>query len=70
VQPAGLQRPQERGPEGTVLAVADVQAEDFPAAVGGHAGGDHHGAGDDSAVDAGLEVGSVHEQVREGGVRQ
>jgi hypothetical protein len=54
-QPAGLERAQERGPEGAVLAVADVQAQHLPAAVGGHAGGDDDRAGNH----AGLEVGGV-----------
>jgi hypothetical protein len=34
---AGLERAQERGPERPVLAVADVEAQDFAPAVGGHA---------------------------------
>jgi hypothetical protein len=44
--------------------------KDFPAAVGGDPGGDDDRAADHPAVDAGLGVGGVHEQVREGGVRQ
>ena len=44
-QAAGLQRAQERGPERPVLGVADVEAEDLTAAVGGDAGGDHHRLG-------------------------
>ena len=44
-QPTGLQRPQERGPERSVLGVADVEAQHFTAAVGGDAGGDHHRLG-------------------------
>jgi hypothetical protein len=67
-QPSGLERAQERGPEGAILAVAHVQAEDFPAAVGGHPGGDDDRAADDPAIHAGLEVGGVQEQVREAGV--
>jgi hypothetical protein len=69
-QPSGLERPEERRPEGTVLAVADVQAEDFPTAVGGHPGGNDDRTADHPAVDPGLEVGGIHEQVREGGVGQ
>jgi hypothetical protein len=38
-QPSRLERPQKRRPERAILAVTNVQAEDFPAAVGGHAGG-------------------------------
>jgi hypothetical protein len=34
-QPAGLQRPQESGPERLVLGVADVDAEHLAAAFGG-----------------------------------
>jgi hypothetical protein len=63
-QPAGLQAAEELGPEGTVLAVADVQAQPLPAAVAAHPGGDHHGLGDHPAVDAGLAVGRVHEHIR------
>jgi hypothetical protein len=40
---AFLQPGQECPPEHLVLAVADVPAEDLPAAVGGDRGGDHHG---------------------------
>ena len=62
---AGLERPQERGPEGPVLAVADGEAEDLAAAVGAHSGGDHHGLGDHPAVDPSLAVGGVHEHIGE-----
>jgi hypothetical protein len=40
VQPAGLEPAQETGPERAGFAVADVEAEDLPAPVRGHAGGD------------------------------
>ena len=33
-QPAGLERAQERRPEGAILRVTDIQAEDLAAAVG------------------------------------
>ena len=46
-QAALLQPGQERPPEHLVLAVADVQAEDLAAPVGGDAGGDHDGLGGD-----------------------
>jgi hypothetical protein len=69
-EPAGLERAQERGPEGAVLAVADVQAQHLPTAISGHPGGDHHRPGDDPAVHAGLEVGGVNEHIREAGVGQ
>jgi hypothetical protein len=64
-QPSRLERPQKRRPERAILAVTNVQAEDFPAAVGGHAGGNDDRAADHAAVDPGLEVGGVQEQVRE-----
>ena len=41
-QAAGPQAAQERRPEGPVLGVADRQAQHLAAAVGAHAGGDHH----------------------------
>ena len=43
VQAALLQRAQEAAPEHLVFGVADVDAQDFPAAVGGDPGGDHDG---------------------------
>ena len=64
-QSTGFQRAQERGPEGAVLAVADGEAEDLAAAIPAHPGGHHDRLGDDSAVDPGLAVGSVHEHIRE-----
>lgn len=39
---AGLQAAQESCPERPVLGVADVEAENLSAAVGGDTGGDHH----------------------------
>jgi hypothetical protein len=65
---AGLQRAEERGPKGAVLAVTNIQPEDLAAAVGSHAGGGHDRSGDDPSVDAGLEVGGVQEHIREGGM--
>jgi hypothetical protein len=65
-QASGLERPQERGPEGAVFGVSNGEAEDFAAAVAAHAGGNHDGLGDDPAVDPGLAVGGVHEHIREG----
>ena len=64
VQPAGLQRPQERGPERSVLAVADVEPEHLPVPVRADRGGDHDGLGDDPPVDPGLAVGGVEKHVR------
>jgi hypothetical protein len=65
-QAAGLERPQERRPEGTILAVPDGEAEDLAAAVAAHPGGHHHRLGDDPAVDPGLAVGGVDKDVGEG----
>jgi hypothetical protein len=63
-QPAGLQAAEERGPEGAVLGVADVEAEDLPAAVAGHPGRDHHRLRHHPMVHPGLAVGGVQEHVR------
>jgi hypothetical protein len=52
---AGLQRPQERGPERGVLAVADVEAEDLAVPIGGHPGRHDDGLGDDLVVHPGLQ---------------
>jgi hypothetical protein len=64
-QAAGAQRPQERGPERAVLAVADLEPEHLPVPVGGHAGGDDDRLGDDPVIDAGLAVGGVQEYIPE-----
>ena len=69
-QAAGLQRAQERGPKRAVLAVADVEPEDFTATVGGDAGGDHDRLGDHPAVDPGLAVGGVEEHIGVGDLGQ
>ena len=45
-QPAALQAVRNAAPEHLVLAVADVESEDLPAAVGGDPGGDHDRLGD------------------------
>ena len=65
LEPAGLERPQERCPEGPVLRVAHSEAQDLAAAVAAHPGGHDHGLGDDPAVDPCLAVGGVHEHLRE-----
>jgi hypothetical protein len=39
LEPVGLERAQERGPEGAVLAVAHPKAEDFAAPITTHPGG-------------------------------
>jgi hypothetical protein len=49
-----------------VLAVTDGEAEDLAAPVTADSGGHDHGLGDDPAVDSGLAVGGVHEDVGEG----
>ena len=64
-QSPGLQGPEEGLPERAGLAVADVDAEDLPAAVSTHTGGDHHRPGDDPPPDPGLDVGGVDEHVGE-----
>ena len=65
-QAALLQPGQEAPPEHLVLAVADVQAEDLPATVGGDAGGDHDGLGHHHGVlGAHVQVGRVQVHVRE-----
>jgi hypothetical protein len=64
-KPTGLQAAQECRPEGAVLAVTHQEAEDLAAAIPTHPGGHHHGLGDDPAVDPGLAVGGVHEDIGE-----
>jgi len=63
VQTAGFQRREELSPEDLVFAIADVEPEHFPAAVGGHADGDDHRLGDDTVVDGGLAIRGVEEHV-------
>ncbi len=77
VQPAGLEPAQEPGPERAGLAVADVEAEDLPTPVRGHAGGDDdglrgHPAAPAAAVatDPGLAERRVEEHIGEGGLGQ
>jgi hypothetical protein len=67
---AGLQRAQERGPERTILRIADVEAEYLAAAVGGHPGGDHHRLGHHPSVHPRLAVGGIQEDVRVGHLGQ
>ena len=64
-QAADLQRAEEAGPEALVLAVTDVDAEHFPAPVGGHPDGDDQGLGQDPVPDPGLAVGGVEGHIRE-----
>ena len=66
----GLQRAQERGPKRPVLRIADLEAEHLTPPVGGDAGGDHHRLGDHPAVDPGLAVGGVEEDVGVGDLGQ
>jgi hypothetical protein len=70
VELPGLQRPQEGDPEGPVFAVADLDTEDFPVAVAGHAGGHYHRLGHDPAAGTGLDVGGIEEHVGELDVAQ
>ena len=67
-QAALLRRGQEAAPEHLVLAVADVEAEDLPGAVGGDPGGDHDGHRHDLAdvlAVAHVQVGRVEVDVGE-----
>jgi len=64
-EPTRLERAQELGPEGTVLAVADSEAKDLAATIAAHAGGYHDRLGNDPAVNSGLAIGGVHEHIRE-----
>ena len=61
--PRSVRVTQELGPEGLVLAVADVHTEDFAVAVSPHAGGDHHRFGDDLAGVADVDIGRVQPDV-------
>jgi hypothetical protein len=63
LEPAGLERAQERRPEGPILAVTDGEAEDLAAAIAAHPGGHHHRLGDDAAVDPRLATGRVDKDV-------
>jgi hypothetical protein len=58
-QPPGPKRPQELGPKGPVLGVADGTAQDLPVPVHRHPGRHHHRPGDDLMVDPALQVGGV-----------
>jgi hypothetical protein len=64
-RPRVFKRAQERGPERTVLAIADVEAKHLPVPVRRHAGRDHHGLRDDPVVHPGLAVGGVQEHIPE-----
>jgi len=70
-RPAFLQVGEEAAPEHLVLGVADVEAEDFAAAVGGDSGGDDHGHRDHlwGGV-ADMQVGRVEVDIGELGVVQ
>jgi hypothetical protein len=65
LEPARLERAQERGPERPILAVTDGEAEDLAAPVAAPPGRHDHGLGDDPPVHSGLAVGGVHEDVGE-----
>ncbi len=70
VEPAGLQRPEERGPERLRFGVSHLESEDFPAPIGGDPDRDDYGLGDDPPADPRFAVGRVKEHIRVGGVRQ
>ena len=78
VQATLFQGAEEPAPKHLVLGVADIQAEDLPATVGGDRGGDDDGhRGDLPAADraagsgaADMQVGGVEEHIRERGVVQ
>ena len=61
---AGLQRAEEPGPEGLVLAVADVEAEDLAAPVGGNTERDDDCLGHHPVVHPCFAVGRVEEHIR------
>ena len=65
VQAAVDQAAEELGPEGLVLAIADVDAEDLAVPVGAAARGDHHRTRHDLAVVADVDVGRVEPHVHE-----
>src|SRR3954471_20276603 len=70
-QAAFLQAGQEGPPEHLVLAVADVEAEDLPVAVGADTASHHHGHGDHLGGGvAHVQVGGVQVDVGEGDVVQ
>ena len=63
-QATALQVGEELAPEHLVLAVADIQPEDLPPAVGGHTGGHHDRFAGDQPAAANMEVGGIQEHVR------
>ena len=71
-EPPVLQRAQEAGPEGLVLAVTDVEAEDLTGALGADPGGHDDRPGDDLAegVVPDGHVGGVQVHVGEGDVAE
>ncbi len=64
-EPAGPEGLQERGRERPAFAVADLDAQDFPVAGGGHSGRDDHGPRHPPAVHAVFDVGGIGEHVGE-----
>lgn len=57
---------EERAPEHLVLAVADIEPEDLPAAIAGHSGGDHDRLAGDQPAATDMQVGGIQEHVRIG----
>ena len=60
-----LERADEVAPERLALAVADLETEQLPAAIGVHAHGDHHGPGADlhRPAQPAVEVGGIEVEV-------
>ena len=67
-QAPGAQALEERGPEGVVLAVTDLDTEHLAVPGRGDAGGDYHGPRHDPAPHPALEVGGIGEHIGEAGV--
>jgi hypothetical protein len=66
-QTTGFEAAQERGPERTILGVADGEPQHLAPAVSADSGGHDHGLGDDPPIDSGLAIGRVEEHVGERG---
>lgn len=61
----GVQRPQKRRPKRPVVGIADLKAQHFTAAAGGHADGDDHCLRHHPVIHAGLAAGGVQEDTGE-----
>jgi hypothetical protein len=67
-QAATTQISQERSPKSFILAVTNIDAQNFTGTVSGHADGDHHHPRHHPTIDSGLDIGRVTEDVRKRGV--